>query len=603
NGKPDLIVANSNSNTISVLRNTSTPGFISLATHVDYPVGNNPWGVAMGDLDGDGKPDIATANYLSNSISLLRNRVSPVNIYSFSPTSAGAGSMVSITGSGFTGVTAVNFGGVPASSFTVLSPNNISAVVGAGATGNLSVTTVGATALLEGFIFVPAPAISSFSPTTGGPGATVTIKGKNFGSASAVSFAGTPAASFSVLTDSTITAAVGTGATGNLSVTTVGGTAVLGGFTFNSNPTITSFSPSTTGIGSTVTILGTNFIGTTAVSFGGTPADSFTVVSYNSIIAVVGAGASGNISVTNPTGTAIVPGFIFNSTPVIISFTPVTAGAGSVVTLSGNYFTGATAVNFGGVPASSFTVISSKTITAEVGASVSGNVSVTTKYGTGSLGGFTFTNLPTISFITPTTGGLGTIVAIHGTNLSSTASVNFGLNSVPFTVISESTITATVGTIASGIIPVSVTTSFGTASFAGFIAKPINIVSFSPQSGAIGTMITITGSNFNPLASRNIVYFGAERARVTGATTTTLTVTAPNGLTYQPLSVTDSDNYLTAYAAQPFIGTFTGDTVFKPNSFAASINVSGGNYPSGIFLSDVDGDGKPDMIVANINGN
>ena len=69
-------------------------------------------------------------------------------------------------------------------------------------------------------------------------------------------------------------------------------------------PTITSFTPTSAGTGTTVTITGTNFTGATAVSFGGTAATSFSVVSSTSITAVVAGGASGTISVVTPGGTA-----------------------------------------------------------------------------------------------------------------------------------------------------------------------------------------------------------------------------------------------------------------------------------------------------------
>jgi 6-phosphogluconolactonase (cycloisomerase 2 family) len=72
-GKPDMAATNWNSNTISVFRNTSTNGNISLAGKIDYATGNNPAGIAIADIDGDGKPDLVAANYGSNTISLLRN--------------------------------------------------------------------------------------------------------------------------------------------------------------------------------------------------------------------------------------------------------------------------------------------------------------------------------------------------------------------------------------------------------------------------------------------------------------------------------------------------------------------------------------------------
>jgi hypothetical protein len=80
-------------------------------------------------------------------------------------------------------------------------------------------------------------------------------------------------------------------------------------------PSILSFSPTTASQGATVTITGTNFTGATAVSFGGVPASSFSVTSYNSMSAIVGAGTSGNVSISAPGGTASLPGFTFNSDP------------------------------------------------------------------------------------------------------------------------------------------------------------------------------------------------------------------------------------------------------------------------------------------------
>ncbi len=181
------------------------------------------------------------------------------------------------------------------------------------------------------------PTISSFTPTSAAAGATVTITGTNLTGATAVSFGGTAAVSFTVVNSTTITAVVGSGATGTLSVTTPFGIATKTGFILlaANTPTITSFTPTSSRSAETVTITGTNFTGTTAVSFGGTAATSFTVLSSTSIAAVVGNGTSGSVSVTTGVGTASITGFVYIQ-PLAVSVTaqPTCTLATGTITVS-----------------------------------------------------------------------------------------------------------------------------------------------------------------------------------------------------------------------------------------------------------------------------
>jgi hypothetical protein len=90
---------------------------------------------------------------------------------------------------------------------------------------------------------VPAPTITSFTPTSANPGATITITGTNLTGATAVSFGGTAATSFAVTNATTITAVVGSGATGDVKVTTPGGSISKPGFTLTL-PTIDGYNNS-----------------------------------------------------------------------------------------------------------------------------------------------------------------------------------------------------------------------------------------------------------------------------------------------------------------------------------------------------------------------
>ena len=233
-------------------------------------------------------------------------------------------------------------------------------------------------------------AINSFSPISGSADTIITIKGTTFTGVTAVSFGGVAAASFNVVNDSTITAVVGRGASGSVNVTSIKGTATISGFVYIKIPVVRGFQPMIGQLGSIITINGYEFSGATAVSFGGVAAISFTVIDDSTINAVVGSGATGNIVVSNLEGSGIKTGFVFIKAPFVNNFTPGYGNTGSIITINGNSFTGATSVSFGGVAASSFKVLNDSTITAILGAGMSGTVNVTSIGGTGVKAGFTY---------------------------------------------------------------------------------------------------------------------------------------------------------------------------------------------------------------------
>jgi uncharacterized protein (TIGR02145 family) len=128
-------------------------------------------------------------------------------------------------------------------------------------------------------------------------------------------------------------------------------------------------------------------------------------------------------------------------------------------------------------------------------------------------------------------------------------------------------------------------------------SQPPTISSLSPVSGPIGTVVTINGTNFSTTPANNIIYFGAVKATVTAATSTSLSVTVPTGATYQPITVTV--NGLTAYSNAPFLVTFEGGGAITANSFSTKVDFATGTNPDRIAIGDIDGDGKPDLVVCN----
>ena len=339
-GKPDLITSDNQSNQISVLRNTSTPGNISFESHVDYTAGAYPIFVAVADLDGDGRPDIINANSSANAVSIYKNiigeNIVPV-ITSFTPASGINGTIVKISGTNFTGASSVKFGGVEAASFVVDSATGITAVAGAGASGDVSVSTANGTASLPGFIY-NGPVIQSYTPVTGVTGKVVTINGLNFTGTISVTFGGIPASLFTVDTSGKIiTAVVSSGASGSVTVTTSNGIAVLPGFTFDV-PVITSFTPASGFAGSNIIITGK--------VFSAVPGDN--IVFFGAVKALVSSASDSQLQVTVPAGAVYAPLSVttsgltaFSSKPFIPEFqsdsAAVAAGSFSVVQ---NYGTG-----------------------------------------------------------------------------------------------------------------------------------------------------------------------------------------------------------------------------------------------------------------------
>ncbi|RYG59100.1 hypothetical protein EON80_26120, partial [bacterium] len=308
----------------------------------------------------------------------------PINgplISSFTPTSGQAGTAVTITGTNLDGTNSVKFDGIAATISSVSATSVVATAPNDVHTGKISLSSPrgSATSVTN---FKVAPVITSFTPGTGAVGTPVTIQGRAFYGVTSVRF-GDAEANFTVNSLTQLVTNVPAGAvSAKISVTTAGGTA-LSSALFNLPPRIDGFTPARGPIGTKVTINGANLTGATEVQFNGVKAIS-PVVTANSITASVPTGATtGVISVVTPVGTAkTITSFVVLRPPTVASFTPAAGKTGTIVTITGTNFTGASAVRFNGVAAVNPTV-NATSITASVPAgATTGVIVVTTPDGT-----------------------------------------------------------------------------------------------------------------------------------------------------------------------------------------------------------------------------
>jgi RHS repeat-associated protein len=378
-------------------------------------------------------------------------------ISNLSPSSGAVAASVTITGTNFgstKGTSTVKFNGTTAST-TSWSATSIVATVPSGATtGNVVVTVSNKSSNGVSFTVVPAPSITSLSPTSGAEGASVTITGANFGTSqgtSTVKFNGTTATPTSWSATS-IAVPVPTGATtGNVVVHASGVDSNGSGFTVL--PNITSLSPTSGAVSVSVTITGTTFgstQGSSSVKFNGTTATP-TSWSGTSIAVPVPTGATtGNVVVhaggvdSNGSSFTVLP------TPSITSLSP-TSGAVSVsVTIAGSNFgstQGSSTVKFNGTAATPTSWSDTSIAVPVPSGATTGNVVVHANGVDSNGSSFTVLPTPSITSLSPTAGPVGTSVTITGSNFGSTqgsSTVKFNGTTATVSTWSASSITATV---------------------------------------------------------------------------------------------------------------------------------------------------------------
>jgi hypothetical protein len=336
--------------------------------------------------------------------------VAPPTVTGVTPTTGPTtgGTSVTIAGTNLTNATTVEFGTATATIISDTAAQIVvtSPVVAVAGTVNVTVTTAGGTTAIstsdQYTYFVPQPVVYAVTPTAGptAGGTTVTISGFALGYASSVQF-GSTAATLLSDTESQIVVSDPAGAPGtvDVTVTTAGGTSATSTsdqFTYVAPPAVSGLTPTRgpIGGGTTVTITGTVLSNATAVDFGTLPA---TIVSDTSSQIVVISPATStpglvDVTVTTVGGTSAISDSdkfdYFIPPPTVTGLTPAagpTAG-GTIVTISGTFFSGTTMVDFGSNEATIISVTSNQIVASSpAGPAGPVNVTVTTGGGTSSI--------------------------------------------------------------------------------------------------------------------------------------------------------------------------------------------------------------------------
>ncbi|RUR01400.1 IPT/TIG domain-containing protein [Labedella endophytica] len=532
------------------------------------------------------------------------------------------GNTVTITGSCFTGATAVLFGDTPATSFTVVSDTEITAVAPAGTPGLVDITVVGAGDCAEGgddgpgtipdgYEYLAAPSISGLEPIEGPVtgGTTVTITGEDFldvTGTEGVTFDGEPAAEYTVVSDTEITAVTPPHAVGpvDVIVTGPGGASDPAEFTYVAVTVIETVTPNAGAEegGTLVTIEGSCFTGTSEVLFGGVPGTGLTVVDDGLLTVVTPAGTGiVDVTVVNPTacgGATAEDAFTFvpEGAPVIESLDPdrgpVTGG--TEITITGEGFDDVIDVLIDGESAPFIEIVSDTEILVITPEHAAGTVPVTliTFDGPSAPADFTFFDVTTVDAVDPSEGPLagGEEVTITGSCFTGVTRVEFGGVPADFVVVSDTEITAVVpaGTVA-GAVDVTVT-GFGECAVDGpavlpdgylYTAPPV-VTSITPDRGPVagGTLVTITGEGLGDATA--VTFDGIEGTGLNDPTA------LPEG-TFQPFAII-SDEVITVYSPAHPVGT-VDLVVIDPDGSSEPVDFTyfGEDVPGPIDPEDPDG--------------
>jgi hypothetical protein len=576
---------------------TAACGGLTSSGAVDDPASTSPTWRAPVNVTGSDKTctlkvTASDGHQLTRSESALVLVRSAPKLTSFAPLAGPVGTLVTISGTHLgIGPVTVTFGGNVTVLATVINVGAVQVHVPAGAvTGPLVLTNTDGSSTSAG-VFKVAPKITGFSPPSAVAGSSmvVTLTGLNLRAATGATVVKIgaltlPFAAVLTNTSSTIEFTVPLAAvTGKVSVATIDGSATSAtDLLVIHPPKVTSFAPAAAPVGATITVIGANLTGATAVTFAGPVTVTPTAVLATSVKVAVPLGAvTGPVSVTNAAGTG-TSAAAFKVQPKITGFSPdsVVAGHTDFITVTGTNLkaaSGPLVIKVGAFPVPTPTV---PTPTASVvvfslpPGATTGKISITTIDGTTtSATNLTVIQPPKVTSFSPPAAPVGAVITVNGANLIGVSTVNFtGPVSVSATAVVASSLKVIVPPFAmTGSIAVVNPAGIATST-AVFKVQP-RITGFTPASGIAGSSVTINGFNLQVGNTSPIVKIGVVPAVVTSATSVTVTATIPPTASTGKISVTTVDG--TAQSAANFtVITPPRPTAITPSAAAVGSEVT-----------------------------
>ncbi len=363
-------------------------------------------------------------------------------------------------------------------------------------------------------------------------------------------------------------------------------------FTVVPTPSITSLSPTTGPAGTSVTVTGTNFgatQGTGTLTFNGTQATTITSWNATSIVAPVPTGATTGNVVVNASGVnSNGSNFTVIPTPTITSLSPTSGAVAASVTITGTNFgatQGTSTVTFNGTVATPGSWNATSIVVPVPTGATTGNVAVTVG-GVASTGSaFTVLPTPSITTVSPTSGVVGTMVTITGTNFGASQ----GSSAVKF---NGTTATPTSWSNGSIVVPVPTGATTGNVAVTGngvvsnglsfTVSAGLSITGISPTSGNIGKLVTISGASFGAAQGISTVFLNGTAISNVDWSDTSLGVTVPPGATSGPFSVVVNGHTVNSSSftvtSQPPPGSWLDQDIGVVNGLTGSTTYSNGTF-------------------------